>query len=583
MRKLIANLVEDNNKLRSENAKLRNEMVNNKSLIDDSAKNVSVVNSHSSSSESDIEKRRSINSGSAIDRANYDFQCVNSVLNHLDIECVPCSVYRMGRSINDRPRLLKVVLPTSKFQQLAVKRAPRLRSFQTKGVYLRPSLSFEERMKIREARLAKKSSSRESSTSVVVANDSGQTQNSDIVVGTDQHAIWYSDVTGCNKKGGGVAILVRDPHPASVTFSESVKDAYEVLACDIWLYSLQLRVIAVYRAPSCPSGKTDQLIKAISDLCTCNYNCIVAGDFNINHSFDAQESQGDAIMAKFASLFRTHGLIQKVSFPTRHNSLLDLLLCNDRSLIRDVRKCPPLGSSDHCVVKFCMSSDGIMEKYTWRRDFRNANFNAMRSYLSNIDWFGSFNTVSGVNEKYDMFVSILHHAMDMFIPYQLMPQSSKLILPGYLTSMVKTRERLWNKAVFTQSSVDWAVFQSFNKKWTAKLAKYKAYVEKRKLTKGGLKALYSLLRARLTEKQNVGIFLKDNSHRAIRDYDKANVLADTFENAFHLTPDSIYNIGSPMVDSDDSAPWFDKNIIVDVLEKWSSTAAINSEDIPFVV
>ncbi|KAK6017221.1 hypothetical protein OSTOST_17290, partial [Ostertagia ostertagi] len=338
-------------------------------------------------------------------------------------------------------------------------------------------------------------------------------------------------------------------HPVSVTFSESVKDAYEVLACDIWFYSLQLRVIAVYRAPSCSSGKTDQLVKAISDLCTCDYSCIVAGDFNVNHSFVVQDSQGDAI---------NHGLIQKVSFPTRHNSVLDLLLCNDRSLIRDVRKSPPL-------------------------DFKNANFNAMRAYLRNIDWFGSFNTVSGVNEKYDMFVSILHHAMDMFIPYRLSPQRSKLILPGYLTSMEKARERLWNKAVFSQSSVDWAAFQAFNRKWTTKLAKYKAYVEKKKLTKGGLKALYSLLKDRLTEKQNVGILMNDNSQRAIRDYDKANVLADAFEKAFLLTSDSAHNIGSSKVESDDSAPWFDKNTIVEVLEKWSSAAAINSEDIPFVV
>uniref|UniRef100_A0A0N4WS52 Tick transposon n=1 Tax=Haemonchus placei TaxID=6290 RepID=A0A0N4WS52_HAEPC len=117
--------------------------------------------------ESEIEKSRSVviiglselNSSSAIERANYDFQNVNSSLNHLDVECVPTAVYRMGKvnSSSTRPRLIKIVFPASRYQKMAVRRAPRLRSFDPKGVFLRPSLSLEERLQYREARLAKKS------------------------------------------------------------------------------------------------------------------------------------------------------------------------------------------------------------------------------------------------------------------------------------------------------------------------------------------------------------------------------------------------------------------------------------------
>lgn len=38
---------------------------------------------------------------------------------------------------------------------MAVRRAPRLRSFLRKGIYLRPSLTKEERDRLREARRAK--------------------------------------------------------------------------------------------------------------------------------------------------------------------------------------------------------------------------------------------------------------------------------------------------------------------------------------------------------------------------------------------------------------------------------------------
>lgn len=80
-----------------------------------------------------------------------DCHYVSDLLDCLAVECTPVSVYRMGRREQDRPRIIKVVLPASKFQRL--RRAPRLRfSPSHKGVYLRPSLTWEERMHRREQR-----------------------------------------------------------------------------------------------------------------------------------------------------------------------------------------------------------------------------------------------------------------------------------------------------------------------------------------------------------------------------------------------------------------------------------------------
>lgn len=92
-------------------------------------------------------------SSKSSERLAHDFAFVVDLLAFLDVECTPVSVYRMGRVAQNKPRLVKVVLPSSKFQRLAVRRAPRLRSSTTqKGVYLRPSLTWEERMHRRELR-----------------------------------------------------------------------------------------------------------------------------------------------------------------------------------------------------------------------------------------------------------------------------------------------------------------------------------------------------------------------------------------------------------------------------------------------
>lgn len=81
---------------------------------------------------------------------------VHSILDFSNIECIPCCGYKMGRPDVKHARLIKVLLPSSKFQEVAVRRASRPRSFFHNGVFLRLSLTKEERERRREKRLAKK-------------------------------------------------------------------------------------------------------------------------------------------------------------------------------------------------------------------------------------------------------------------------------------------------------------------------------------------------------------------------------------------------------------------------------------------
>lgn len=90
------------------------------------------------------------------ERALHDLDFVKSILNHLEIECIPQITYRLGKPQADRPRLVKVLLPNTFYKSLILRRAPRLRSFSSKGVYIRPSLTKEERERNREAWLARR-------------------------------------------------------------------------------------------------------------------------------------------------------------------------------------------------------------------------------------------------------------------------------------------------------------------------------------------------------------------------------------------------------------------------------------------
>lgn len=53
------------------------------------------------------------------------------------------------------------------------------------------------------------------------------------------------------KKGGGIIILLKKTHSCRVVFKESVRDGYELLVCDIFAHTTSVRLIGVYRTPSC--------------------------------------------------------------------------------------------------------------------------------------------------------------------------------------------------------------------------------------------------------------------------------------------------------------------------------------------
>ena len=74
------------------------------------------------------------------------------MINTLGVDAIPVTVYRMGR-VGPRPRLLKVIMPSSVHQKRLVDRSSWLRSSEFRGVWLRASLSKEVRDQQREARL----------------------------------------------------------------------------------------------------------------------------------------------------------------------------------------------------------------------------------------------------------------------------------------------------------------------------------------------------------------------------------------------------------------------------------------------
>lgn len=114
---------------------------------------------HASAEE--LERQRSIvvfgvpesDSSKSRERVAHDFVNLCNIIDFLNIDCSPVSVYRLGKkSSPSHNRPLKVVLPARVFQRIALNRARRLRFFSDFRVFLRESLPPEELKRRREER-----------------------------------------------------------------------------------------------------------------------------------------------------------------------------------------------------------------------------------------------------------------------------------------------------------------------------------------------------------------------------------------------------------------------------------------------
>lgn len=92
-------------------------------------------------------------------KAKEDHESISTLLDEIDADAVPTSIYRLPGNTNDsnRPRLLKVVLSTSAQQREVLKNAKKLKNSERfKGTWLRPSMTYEERQRDYELRQAAK-------------------------------------------------------------------------------------------------------------------------------------------------------------------------------------------------------------------------------------------------------------------------------------------------------------------------------------------------------------------------------------------------------------------------------------------
>ncbi len=215
------------------------------------------------------------------------------------------------------------------------------------------------------------------------------------------------------KKGGGVAVYVRDEVPA-YAIDVPVPEELECTWVNVRPRRLprgisSIAICAVYIVRDSPFQDLlrSHLLQSVDYLRTKypEIGFVILGDFN---------------RMNIQRIVNGNDLNQIIYFPTRGNATLDLVLTNHKlkSHYRKPIPLSPIGYSDHlsilwepCVVKSLKNQKEV--RIT--RPFRESGVRAFGQWVQNQDWLEILQT-DGTQEKTDKFYQMLDLAIDDCFP-----------------------------------------------------------------------------------------------------------------------------------------------------------------------
>ena len=185
-------------------------------------------------------------------------------------------------------------------------------------------------------------------------------------------------------------------------------------------------VAAFYRTPVNDDNYMRELTSTISNLCQSNPGAAVwiSGDANLpdiewsTHSIRPSPRYKISINEAFIDLLDRTGLEQMIDFPTRGDSILDIILTNRPSLINSCSGLPAL--SDHDVVFADINARAIRRKPVRRKIllWNRADLPDIRSRVSqlSLDYTTKFSTTTPVETLADNLQNELEMIISDCVP-----------------------------------------------------------------------------------------------------------------------------------------------------------------------
>ena len=376
--------------------------------------------------------------------------------------------------------------------------------------------------------------------------------------------------------GGGVAIYVKEGIESSKIEIEGGPDStIESLWVKLPGQKNDVIVGVCYRPPDQTIEGDLEMGKQFREV-TKKDKVVIMGDFNYPHIDWVNWCSGQAKETGFLDELNDCALEQLVMEPTRGQVTLDLILCGNQDLVRDVNVTEPLGNSDHHAIGFAMHvQERVQSKSdTKTLDFRRADFPQMRRLVRK-KLKGKVKRVQSLQAAWRLFKTTVVEAQRKCIPQRKKGSARSRRVPAWLTNnvreAVKSKEasfRKWKSCPNEETKKEHKLWQKTCKRV---IREAKKEFEERMASdiKGNNKSFFKYVRSRKPAREAVGPLDGEGGGEEIKgDLEIAEKLNEFFASVF--TAEDLGQIplpGQPPLTKELSQIMVNKDDVLDQIDK----------------
>ena len=244
-------------------------------------------------------------------------------------------------------------------------------------------------------------------------------------------------------RGRGGGILVYAKKSINLVVEEDKPDFNQCVSINMKFVEENVKLHIIYRSPNSSRDNDDALVKWVKEMRGQN---VMIGDFNfpdIDWSAGSAGAKGREFYDATVEMF----MQQHVEEPThKSGNILDLVLCDQEGMIKEVKGEGRVGKSDHDVISFTVCVRP--EKSTISRmtmNFRKAKFEDMRGQMRAVNWRETLRD-KDANEIWNSIRGRLERLMAECIPMRrTKAKDSPLWFDRDMKKTIEKKKEAWKK------------------------------------------------------------------------------------------------------------------------------------------
>ena len=343
-----------------------------------------------------------------------------------------------------------------------------------------------------------------------------------------------------NGIGGGLLIYSRIGLEILPVDSDS--DFNQYVNFKVVTASSTLNVILIYRSPNSSVVNNSKLTSIIENAPT---NTMVIGDMNYPN-VDWVSMTSDNIGRDFMNACLDSNFSQLVNFAThRRNNILDLVLCNDDSVLH-IDNLGPLSNSDH-VMLLIETSHGIRVPDEGRvlLDWKKANNENIAKELQDCNW-RELLSMDGVENKWKALHRKIQDTVERNVPKRtIINKGEPYWMNRYIKRLRRKKSRQYKKMKNTQSLADIENYKKTDKELRKAIRNAKRRIEI-KISKDrgneGQRKFNRYVKTKMSKTTGIGPLINDQKELVCDDAQKADILNTYFSSVFTVDPGDDYVI-----------------------------------------